>query len=69
MNLAIETIKKNSKLLYEAMQRMYRYTFNELQKLCKLKDTELCLAIVRLLQEGKITQDRNEFGVYYALVN
>ena len=58
---------RNSGRLYERMQRMCRYSFNELQRLCKLEDTALCLAIARLMQEGKILQGKNECGVYYAL--
>jgi len=39
----------------------------ELQKICQLGNTELCLALVQLIQENKIKQDRNEQGIYYVL--
>lgn len=47
--------------------QMVHYTFNELQKICQLGNTELCLALVQLIQENKIKQDRNEQGIYYVL--
>ena len=50
------------------MTRMYHYTFNELQRICLLEDTALCLAIVRLVQEGKVVQAKGEQGVYYMVV-
>lgn len=68
MNLNIEAkeaIKRNSTLLYGAMKRMYRYTFTELQRLCRLSDTDLCLAIVCLLQQGRVRQGKDEEGVCY----
>ncbi|MBQ8224839.1 MAG: hypothetical protein IJZ86_05785 [Bacteroides sp.] len=71
MNLnkdAKELIKRNSMLLCSLMKQMYHYTFNELQHICQLGDTDLCLAIVRLLQEGKLQQSRNGQNVYYMLV-
>ena len=71
MNLNQETreiIKRNSTLLCRLMKRMYKYTFGELQRICKLGDTDLCLAIVRLLQEGRLTQERGNRCVYYVLV-
>ncbi|MBQ8500779.1 MAG: winged helix-turn-helix domain-containing protein [Bacteroides sp.] len=63
-----EIIIRNSRLLYNLLQRMYRYTFSELQRICKLSDTDLCLAIGRLLQEGKMKMDRGEQGVYYMCI-
>ena len=68
MNLNIESISKNSNKVYRLMTRMYHYTFNELQRICLLEDTALCLAIVRLVQEGKVVQAKGEQGVYYMVV-
>ena len=49
------------------MRQMCRYSFEELQHFTHLGSTELCLALIFLVQEGKIEQNRDEFGVYYAL--
>lgn len=63
-----EHIRKNSVVLYGKMKKMYRYTFDELQRLANLGSTELCLALIQLLQEDKITQDRGPQGICYAVV-
>lgn len=68
MSLDKEHICKNSVLLYGKMRKMYRYTFMELQKLVNFGSTELCLALVLLLQEDKITQDKGPEGICYAVV-
>lgn len=49
------------------MRQMYRYSFDELQHFTRLGSTDLCLTLILLVQEGKIEQNRNEFGVYYVL--
>lgn len=67
MTLNKQTIINNSKKVYACMYQMVHYTFNELQKICQLGNTELCLALVQLIQENKIKQDRNEQGIYYVL--
>ena len=59
MALNKQTIINNSKKVYACMYQMVHYTFNELQKICQLGNTELCLALVQLIQENKIKQDRN----------
>ncbi|MDD6473282.1 MAG: hypothetical protein PUF62_09675 [Bacteroidales bacterium] len=63
-----ELISKNSTLLYGKMKKMYRYTFSELQKLANLESTDLCLALIQLLQENKIMQDKGPQGICYAAV-
>lgn len=68
MILDKEHIRKNSTLLYGKMKKMYHYTFGELQRLANLGNAELCLALIQLLQEDKITQDRDPQGIYYAAV-
>lgn len=68
MILDKQHIRKNSIFLYGKMKRMYHYTFNDLQKLANLGSTELCLALMQLLQEKKITQERRPCGVCYVAV-
>lgn len=63
-----EHIRENSTFLYGKMKRMYHYTFSELQRLANLGSTELCLALIQLLREDKITQDRGPQGICYAVV-
>ena len=63
-----ELISKNSTLLYGKMKKMYRYTFSELQKLANLESTDLCLALIQLLKENKIMQDKGPQGICYAAV-
>ena len=67
MILDKEHIRKNSRFLYGKMKRMYRYSFNELQRLTNFESTELCLALIQLLQEDKITQEKRPEGIYYAV--
>ena len=63
-----ELISKNSTLLHGEIKKMYRYTFSELQKLANLGSTDLCLALIQLLQENKIMQDKGPQGICYAAV-
>lgn len=49
------------------MRQMRHYSFEELQYFNRLGSTELCQTLILLVQEGKIEQNRNEFGVYYVL--
>lgn len=63
-----EHIRKNSVVLYGKMKRMYRYTFDELEKLVNFGSVELCLALMQLLQEDKITQDKGTEGICYAVI-
>ena len=63
-----ELISKNSTLLYGKMKKMYRYTFSELQKIRNIGSTDLCLALIQLLQENKIMQDKGPQGRCYAAV-
>lgn len=65
MNL--EHIKTNSRMVYQVIRRAYSCTFNELQRLTHLGNTELCLALAQLLQDSKIEQGKNQQGVYYQL--
>lgn len=68
MNISKEAIKKNSTILYSRMKRMYHYTFEELDRLLNLGSTELCLALIQLLQERKIEQCKDAAGIRYTMV-
>ena len=60
-----DTIMRNSRQLFHNMRKMSHYTFSDLQGGSHLNDTELCLAIGQLMQEGKVTQYRDAKGIYY----
>ncbi len=62
-----EMIKRNGSKIISIMRKMCRYSFDELQIFTRLNNTDLCLALMLLIQEGLIKQNRDEFGVYYAL--
>lgn len=66
MKFNLQTIRNNSLLVYGLMKRMYHYSFDELEKLCGMKVPDLCLALVELQREGKVTNSKDERGVYYA---
>lgn len=68
MEFNMEHIRKNSNALYGKMKKMYHYTFNELQKLVGFESTELCFAILQLLQENKISQEISAECVCYTIV-
>ena len=67
MTINIKTIQLNANKVIRKMQQMQRYSFDELQRFTALKPTELCLALMSLIQEGIIKQNKDELGVYYAL--
>ncbi len=67
MTINIKTIKLNANKVIRKMQQMQRYSFDELQHFTALNPTELCLALMSLIQEGIIKQNKDELGVYYAL--
>ncbi len=61
------TIKKNAEIMIKAMKKGYQYSLNKLQELTTFGSTELCLAILVLIQEKKIEQYLSEHGVRYTL--
>lgn len=67
MTINKQIIKQNSVKVFTVMKRMCRYSFNELQHYTNLGTTELCLALLQLLHEDLIEQDRDAKGIYYAL--
>lgn len=60
-----DSIVTNSRKLYATMKKMYHYSFSDLQGESHLNDTDLCLAIGQLLQEGKLMQRKGTDGIYY----
>ena len=62
-----ESIVNNSRKLYAVMKKTSQYSFDDLQGQSHLTDTDLCLAIGQLMQEGKLTQ-RKESGCIYYLI-
>jgi len=69
MNFDKSIIRHNSIKIYHLMKEMYQYSFDDLQGETKLNDTDLCLALGQLMQEGKLRQVRNSSGIFYALDN
>ena len=67
MTINKQIIKQNSVKVFNVMKRMCRYSFQDLQCCTQLGTTELCLALLQLLQEKLIEQDRDARGIYYAL--
>ncbi len=68
MNLNIQFIKRNSRAVYDVIRRFTRCTFDQLQKLCNLTSTDLCLALAQLLREKEIEQYCEQQVVYYRLL-
>ncbi|MCI5580828.1 MAG: hypothetical protein MR387_05900 [Phocaeicola plebeius] len=60
-----QLIQQNSLRVYHRMKEMYRYTFNELEKISALTSTELCLALLELQRQGRLAYGKDDNGVYY----
>ena len=60
-------IKKNAEKIMEYMKSGYFYTLNKLQEITALGTTELCLALLLLIQQNKVEQLQSEEGIRYAL--
>lgn len=58
-------IVNNSKKLYSCMRKMNHYSLEELQNIIKLKNTDLCLALIQLMQDRKVECGKDKNGVYY----
>lgn len=67
MKFNIQSIKTNSRKVYDILLRYTRCTFGELENLCHLPSTDLCMALLQLLREKKIEQVSEHQGVYYRL--
>lgn len=66
MALNIDFIKRNGLVVYNILANTTRCSFNELQKICKLNNIDLCLALADLMREKKIQQGRDAQEVFYA---
>ena len=60
-------IRKNAEKVIKTMKKGYQYSLNKLQELTTFGSTELCLAILVLIQENKIEQYLSDNGVRYIL--
>lgn len=67
MKFNIQAIKSNSRKVYDILLRYTRCTFGELERLCNMASTDLCMALAQLLKENKIEQVSEKQGVYYRL--
>ena len=68
MKFNIQAIRTNSRKVYDILLRYTRCTFGELENLCNMASTDLCMAILQLLREKKIEQvSENQGNVYYRL--
>ena len=65
MKFNIQAIKTNSRKVYDILLRYTRCTFGELENLCNMASTELCMAILQLLREKKIEQGSENPGTVY----
>ncbi len=65
MKFNIQSIKSNSRRVYDILLRYTRCTFGELENLCNLASTDLCMALLQLLREKKIEQVSGNQGIYY----
>ncbi len=65
MNIAL--IIKNSRMVYEVLLQRTRCTFDQLQRLCHLASTDLCLALAHLIREKVVEQYCERQVVYYRL--
>lgn len=67
MGIDKNLIKKNADRLIVSMKKGYQYTLTRLQVITSFSATELCLALLVLIQENKVEQYKCDDGVRYAL--
>ena len=60
-------IKKNAERIMAYMKSGYQYTLNKLQEITAFGTTELCLALLLLIQQNKVEQLQSDEGIRYAL--
>ncbi len=65
MAFSKKDIITNSKNLYSCMRKMNHYSLEELQNMINLKNTDLCLALIQLIQDKKVERGKDKNGVYY----
>ena len=56
--MTMSAVTDNAKNLFQKLVAGYQYTFKELSALCDYTHTELCLALLYLIKEGKMKQYR-----------
>lgn len=62
--MAMATVMLNARNLFKKLIAGYRYTFNDLLSICNYPPTELCMALLYLIREGKMRQYREHQVVY-----
>lgn len=65
MNLNLNFIKRNSMQVYNILSHYTRCTFAQLEQLCHMASTDLCLALAQLMRENKVEQYTDSQTVYY----
>lgn len=60
-------IRKNAERIMAYMKIGYQYTLNKLQEITAFDTTELCLALLLLIQQNKVEQLQSDEGIRYAL--
>ena len=60
-------MKQNAEKVMDVMKAGYRYTLARLQEITAFGTTELCMAVLVLIQEKRIRQFQCEEGVCYVL--
>lgn len=62
-----DTIKRYSDKVYRVLPDLSCGTFEEIQLLCQMGNTELCFALIYLLRENKIKQEYANGQVRYKM--
>ena len=60
-------IAKNAEKVIGYMKTGYLYTLSKLQEITAFGTTELCLALLVLIQQNKVEQLQTDGGIRYAL--
>ena len=60
-------MKNNAEKVFAKMKMGYRYTLNKLQEITEFGTTELCMAILVLIRDKRVSQFQCEEGVCYVL--
>lgn len=60
-------IKKNAERIIGLMKVGYQYSLSKLEEITHISTTELCLALLVLIQENKVEQYQSEDGIRYAI--
>jgi len=60
-------IKKNAESIIGLMKTGYQYSLSKLEEITRIGTTELCLALLVLIQENRVEQYQGEDGIRYAI--